>query len=203
MKEPAQLLTQQAEDQVQFSVKPASSVFQTLDNGPPSMESKHDLNKTSQIERRGGVEDESATSTEEKPKRKEKLFYFPIKRDTLIRMLPLNLQAKYRSLRETRNVNSNYEASSNKKKENSTALEDMKTQNVNNNIEPSTNISNFKYSVQQIKTGSDSITEYFDLLPQSTSKIINSATGIKTSNSNSVFSQTDNIKPAETSINEE
>ncbi|KAL9985397.1 hypothetical protein ACROYT_G007801 [Oculina patagonica] len=176
-REPSKLLTQQAEGQVnQLSVKPASSVFQTHDSGAPSMESKHNLNKTYQIERRGGVGDEPETPAQEKPKKKEKLFYFPIKRDTLIRMLPLNLQAKYRSLRETRNINSSYEAFRNEKKENSTALEDMKVQNLTHKNDPSTNISNFKYSVQQIKTGNDSITEYFDLLPQSTSKIINSTT---------------------------
>lgn len=225
-REPLQLLTQQAEGQVnQFTVKPASSVFQTHDGGPPRMESKYDLNKTSQTERRGGAGDGPDIPTQEKPKKKEKLFYFPIKRDTLIRMLPLNIQEKYRSLRETRNINSSYEASSNKKKENSTAFEDVKVQNVSHKIDPSPNISNFKYSVQQIKTGNDSITEYFDLLPQSTSKIINSTTNssnhgemsmksnnayatlisspetrLETSSAFSSPEQSEDIKPAETSI---
>lgn len=166
-----QLLTQTAKDKVnQIPVRTASSVFQTNNDGPLNMESKDDLNKTSQIERRGGVGDGPESPSQEKSPKKEKLFYFPIKRDTLIRLLPLNLQEKYRSLRETRNNNSTYEASIDKKNENSTVLEDMKVrQNVTQKMDSSTNISNFKYSIQQIKTGNDSITEYFDLLPQSTS----------------------------------
>ena len=161
-----QLLTQTAKGQVtQFSV------FQTNNDGPPSMESKDDLNETSQkvSERRGGGErDGPRSKTQQKTQKKEKLFYFPIKRDTLIRLLPSNLQEKYRSLRETRNINSTYEPSIDKMKENSTVLESMKTQqNETQKMDSSTNISNYKYSIQQIKTGNDSITEYFNLLPHS------------------------------------
>ncbi|KAJ7394157.1 hypothetical protein OS493_003836 [Desmophyllum pertusum] len=108
-KEPAPLLEQKAD----FSS--ASSIFQTNNRSTPSMKSKQELNKTSQVEKRGDVEDGSQPQ-DEPPKKKEKLFYFPIKRDTLIRLLPMNLQAKYRSLRETRNINSSYEAFSNKEK---------------------------------------------------------------------------------------
>jgi len=41
-------------------------------------------------------------------------------------------------------------------------------QNVAQEMDSSANISNFKYSIRQIKTGNDSVTEYFDLLPQNT-----------------------------------
>ena len=161
-----QLLTKTAKGQVnQFSV------FQTNNDSPPSVESKDDLKETSQkvSERRGGEGDGPRSRTQEKTQKKEKLFYFPIKRDTLIRLLPSNLQEKYRSLRETRNINSTYEASIDKMKENSTVLESMKTQqNETQKMDSSTNISNYKYSIQQIKTGNDSITEYFNLLPHST-----------------------------------
>lgn len=169
-RERPQLLTQTAKGQVnQFSAKAAGSVFQTNNDGPPRVESEDDLNKTSQTEGQRGVGDGAENRTQEKTQKKEKLFYFPIKRDTLIRLLPSNLQEKYRSLRETRNINSTYEASINKKKENSTVLEDMKAQqNVAQKMDSSANVSNFKYSIRQIKTGNDSITEYFDLLPQST-----------------------------------
>ena len=169
-RESFQFLTQTVKGQVnQFSLKAASSVFQTNNDGPLSVESKDDLNKTSQTEEGGSVGDEAENRTQEKAQKKEKLFYFPIKRDTLIRLLPSNLQEKYRSLRETRNINSTYEAAIDKKKEKSTVLEDMKVQqSVTQKIDSSTNISNLKYSIRQIKTGNDSITEYFDLLPQST-----------------------------------
>ena len=169
-REPPQSLTQTVRGKVNgISVQAASSVFQPNDNGPPGVESKGDLNKTSQTERRGGVGDGVENRTQEKTQTKEKLFYFPIKRDTLIRLLPSNLQEKYRSLRETRNINSTYEASIDQKKDSSSVLEDMKVQqNETQKMDSSTNVSNLKYSIRQIKTGNDSITEYFDLLPQST-----------------------------------
>ena len=167
-RESFRLLTQTAKDQVNpFSLKAASSVFQTNNDGSLGVESKDDLNRTSQTE--GDVGDVTENRTQEKAQKKEKLFYFPIKRDTLIRLLPSNLQEKYRSLRETRNINSTYEAFIDKKKENFTVLEDMKVQhNRTQKIDSSTNISNLKYSIRQIKTGNDSVTEYFNLLPQST-----------------------------------
>lgn len=160
--ESSQLFAQSAKGQVnQFSVKVA---------GPPSVKSKDESNRTSQTQRRGGVGDDGP-ETQEKTQKKEKLFYFPIKRDTLIRLLPSNLQEKYRSLRETGNINSTYEASIDKKKAKSKFLEDMKVQqNVAQKMNFSTNISNYKYSIEQIKTGNNSITEYFDLLPQSPRK---------------------------------
>ena len=164
-REPPQSLTQTVRGKVnEISLKAASSVFKPNDNNPPGVESK-----TFQTERRGGVGDGAENRTQEKTQKKEKLFYFPIKRDTLIRLLPSNLQEKYRSLRETRNINSTYEAMD-KKKDSSSVLEDMKfQQNVTQKMaDSSTNISNVKYSVRQIKTGNDSITEYFDLIPQRT-----------------------------------
>ena len=218
-REPSQLLTQQAAGQVnQFSLKPTpSSLFQTQADGLPrsSMELNHDLNKTSQIEGRGGVGDGPEIPTPEKPKTKEKLFYFPIKRDILIRMLPLNIQEKYRSLREARNINTSYEASNNKEKQNTTALENMKIQNVTHkNYYGTASISNFRYSVRQIKRGDDSITEHFDLLSQNSSnhgeyvKEINNATIISSpeagfeNQSKSIVSSehSEDIKPAKTSI---
>lgn len=170
-REPPQLSTQQAAEEVnQFSFSP-SPVFQRHADGPPrpSMELNHHLNKTSQTERRGGVGDGPEIPTQERLKTKEKLFYFPIKRDTLIRMLPLNIQEKYRSLREARNINSSYEAAHDKEKENTTALEEMKIQNATHkNNFTTASISNVKYSVRQIERRDNSITEHFDLLPQNT-----------------------------------
>ena len=184
---PQLLLTQAAK-----AVKAAGSVFHTNNDGPPGMESKNDLNKTSQTERRGGVGDGAENRAQEKTHKREKLFYFPIKRDTLIRLLPSSLQEKYRSLRETRNINSTYETSIDKKKASFTTLEDMKVQqNENQKMDSSTNISNLKYSIRQIKTGNDSITEYFDLLPQSTpNSSSNSEEPIKSSNASIVPSTT-------------
>lgn len=168
--ESSQLFAQSVKGQVnQFSVKVAGSVFQTNNDGPPSVKSKDESNRTSQTQRRGGVGD--GPEPQEKPQKKEKLFYFPIKRDTLIRLLPSNLQEEFRSLRETRNINSTYETSIDKEKAKSKFLEDMKVQqNVAQKMDSSANISNYKYSIEQIKTGNNSITEYFDLLPQSSRK---------------------------------
>ena len=168
--ESSQLFAQSAKSQVnQFSVKVAGSVFQRNNDSPPSVDSRDESNRKSQTQRRGGGGD--GPETQKKPQKKEKLFYFPIKRDTLIRLLPSNLQEKYRSLRETRNINSTYEASIDKAKVKSKFLEDMNVQqNVAQKMDSSTNISKYKYSIEQIKTGNNSITEYFDLLPQSPPK---------------------------------
>ena len=175
-KEATPLPLQKAEGQIQqFSVKPAIYMFQTKTEGTPSMQSKSTLNVTSQVEKRGDVDDKTASQPQKKSARKEKLFYFPIKRDTLISLLPMHLQEKYRSLRDTRNVNSSYEASINKNKVNSTVkMEDIKLQNLSQKVDPPTIISSYNYSVQQIKTGNDSITEYFYLPSQTTAEIINS-----------------------------
>ena len=186
-REPPQSLTQTVRGKVnEISLKAASSVFQPNDSGPPGVESK-----TFQTERRGGVGDGAENRTQEKTQKKEKLFYFPIKRDTLIRLLSSNLQEKYRSLRETRNINSTYDAMD-KKKDSSSVLEDMKfQQNITQKMaDSSTNISNVKYSVRQIKTGNDSITEYFDLMPQSTlrNSSYQSEESIKSSNATIVHS---------------
>lgn len=192
-REPPQSLTRTVRGKVnEISVKSASSVFQANGNGPPGVESKGDLNGTSQTERRGGVGDGAENRTQKKTQTKEKLFYFPIKRDTLIRLLPTNLQEKYRSLRETKNINSTYEASNDKKEDGSSVLEDMKAQqNVTQKMDSSTNISNLKYSIRQIKTGNDSITEYVDLLPQSTpNSSYQSEESIKSSNASIVPSTT-------------
>ena len=188
-REPPHSLTQTVRGKVnEISLKAASSVFQSNDNGPPGVESK-----TSQTERLGGVGDGAENRTQEKTQKKEKLFYFPIKRDTLIRLLPSNLQEKYRSLRETRNINSTYAASMDKKKDSSSVLEDMKVQqNVTQKMDSSTHISNVKYSIRQIRTGNDSITEYFDLMPQSTPRnsSYQSEESIKSSNATIVHSTT-------------
>ena len=175
-KEATPLPLQKAEGQIQqFSVKPAIYMFQTKTEGTPSMQSKSTLNVTSQVEKRGDVDDKTASQPQKKSARKEKLFYFPIKRDTLISLLPMHLQEKYRSLRDTRNVNSSYEASISKNKVNSTVkMEDIKLQNLSQKVDPPTIISSYNYSVQQIKTGNDSITEYFYLPSQTTAEIINS-----------------------------
>ena len=74
----------------------------------------------------------------------------------------MHLQAKYRSLRDTRNENSTQIVSLSKSSENSTVkMEDIKSPDIS--LKNGFHISQYKYSVEQIKTGNDSITEYFYL----------------------------------------
>ena len=128
------------------------------------------LNITSPLAKQGYLKDAVKGHPHAKSAKKEKLFYFPIKRDTLISLLPMHLQAKYRSLRDTRNENSTQIVSLSKSSENSTVkMEDIKSPNIS--LKNGFHISQYKYSVEQIKTGNDSITEYFYLPSKMTAKI--------------------------------
>lgn len=154
----------------QFSVKPATLTLQAKNRSTLGMQLRLPLNITSPLAKQGYLKDAVKGHPHAKSAKKEKLFYFPIKRDTLISLLPMHLQAKYRSLRDTRNENSTQIVSLSKSIENSTVkMEDIKSPNIS--LKNGFHISQYKYSVEQIKTGNDSITEYFYLPSKMTAKI--------------------------------
>ena len=98
---PPIMLTKTPETQgKQFPVNSVSYVFQKQKESPSSFNPNPLVNTTAKVERRGNMEDIDGRKiqSQEKPTKKEKLFYFPIKRDTLIQMLPTNLLKKYSQL---------------------------------------------------------------------------------------------------------
>lgn len=99
------VLIKPVETQVKpFLVKPTGHAVQTLQKSqPPNRISSHLFIITPNTHGQSNMTDWQNDQSWENTTKKEKLFYFPIKRDTLIQMLPLNLQEKYKSLRETRN----------------------------------------------------------------------------------------------------
>ena len=154
----------------QFSVKPATLTIQAKNRSTLGMQLRLPLNITSPLAKQGYLKDAVKGHPHAKSAKKEKLFYFPIKRDTLISLLPMHLQAKFRSLRDTGNENSTQIVSLSKSSENSTVkMEDIKSPNIS--LKNGFHISQYKYSVEQIKTGNDSITEYFYLPSKMTAKI--------------------------------
>ena len=130
---PPVVLTKTAETQEkQILDEPSSYVFQKQQEGHQTVISNTTSNSS---ERHVNLDGGQNIQSQENPTRKEKLFYFPIKRDTLIQMLPLSLQEKYRLLRDTRNA--------------TTSTQDG-LQNITTRIGPSENISNIAHTIQQI-----------------------------------------------------
>ena len=130
---PPVVMTKTAETQEkQILDKPSSYVFQKQQESHQTLIFNTASNSS---ERHINLDGGQNIQSQEKPTRKEKLFYFPIKRDTLIQMLPLSLQEKYRLLRDTRNA---------------TTSPQYGIQNITTRIGPSENISNIAHTIQQI-----------------------------------------------------
>lgn len=130
---PPLVLTKTAETQEkQILDEPSIYVFQKQQESDQTLISNTTSNSS---EIHVNVDGGQNIQSQEKPTRKEKLFYFPIKRDTLIQMLPLSLQEKYRLLRDTRNA---------------TTSTQYGLQNITTRIGPSENISNIAHTIQQI-----------------------------------------------------
>ena len=130
---PPVVLTKTAETQEkQILDEPSSYVFQKQQESHQTLISDTTSNSPERLVNLDGGQN---IQSHEKPTRKEKLFYFPIKRDTLIQMLPLSLQEKYRLLRDTRNA---------------TISTQYGLQNITTRIGPSENISNIAHTIQQI-----------------------------------------------------
>ena len=131
---PPVVLTKTAETQEkQNLVNSSSYALEKQQESHPRLISNTTSNSSEGHVNMGGRQN---IQSQEKPTRKEKLFYFPIKRDTLIQMLLLNLEEKYRLLRDTRNV---------------TTSTQYELQNITKVIGPSENISNIAKTTQQIR----------------------------------------------------
>lgn len=87
----------------------------------PNFNSNQMPNTTSKMDERPNVANESNVLSQKKLRKKEKLFYFPIKRDTLVQILLTNLQEKFKSFDEKRSIDSTSQRTSTNK-ENVTKL---------------------------------------------------------------------------------
>lgn len=81
----------------------------------PNFNSNQMPNTTSKMDERPNVANESNGLSQKKLRKKEKLFYFPIKRDTLVQILLTNLQENFKSFDEKRSVNSTSQRTSRNK----------------------------------------------------------------------------------------
>ena len=159
--------------------------FQLHHENPKSLNPNKRLNATTEMERRTYMANEQNVQSQGKPNKKEKLFYFPIKRDTLVEMLLSNLQEKFRSLRETKNVNSSSKTSGNKGSVTAQDSEAIKLKNIPVEIHSPAKSSGYGYPIIQRN----------ELAPkQSKSETLNSSTTIDASqasnNPNYIFSPT-------------
>ena len=83
--------------------KSVSYKFPNYYENAPNFNSNQMPNTTSKMDERRNVANESNV---QKLRKKEKLFYFPIKRDTLVQILLTNLQEKFKSFDDKRSINS-------------------------------------------------------------------------------------------------
>ena len=189
---PPIILTKTAEAQkTQFPVRSASYSSQTHQERPRNVKSNHELNTTFNTQTQN-KEDGGNNQTQEIPKKKEKLFYFPIKRDTLIQMLPLNLQEKYKFLREARNTNTSKETLINKQNIKTQDSIDINFQNVTQMRDPPTDISYYGHTIQQMTQPKDFSTQ------QSKSAVLNSSRNSSTFDTGSIESNAAAISASET-----
>lgn len=101
--------------------KSVSYKFPNYYENAPNFNSNQMPNTTSKMDERPNVANESNVLSQKKLRKKEKLFYFPIKRDTLVQILLTNLQEKFKSFHEKRSINSTSQRTS-RNKENITKL---------------------------------------------------------------------------------
>ena len=101
--------------------KSVSYKFPNYYENAPNFNSNQMPNTTSKMDERTNVASESNVLPQKKLRKKEKLFYFPIKRDTLVQILLTNLQEKFKSFDEKRSINSTSQRTS-RNKENVTKL---------------------------------------------------------------------------------
>ena len=95
--------------------KSVSYKFPNYHENAPNFNSNQMPHTTSRMDERPNVADESNVLSQKKLSKKEKLFYFPIKRDTLVQILLTNLQEKFKSFDEKRSINSTSQRTSRNK----------------------------------------------------------------------------------------